>query len=91
MGMAQWPALEAIETPKDPVTDSYHGATVSEDYRWLEDAGSARTRAWTAAQDRRTRRYLESLPCYDAVRRRAEEVMTAAILWAAISTGMKLS
>jgi prolyl oligopeptidase len=76
--MAQWPALETIETPKDPVGDSYHGATVTEDYRWLEDAGSPRTQAWTVAQNRRTRRYLESLPCYDAVRRRAGEVMTAA-------------
>ena len=51
---------------------------MTEDYRWLEDARSEQTRSWTLAQDRRTRGYLESLPCYGAVRRRAAEVLTAA-------------
>ena len=37
----------------------------------------AQTRSWTMAQDQRARRYLESLRCYGAVRRRAEEVLRA--------------
>jgi prolyl oligopeptidase len=76
--MAQTPALETIETPKVPVSSTYHGVTVTEDYRWLEDAASERTRAWTLAQDRRARSYVESLPCYGAVRRRAGQVLNAA-------------
>jgi prolyl oligopeptidase len=76
-GVAQMPAFETIETPKVPVSSSYHGITVTEDYRWLEDAASEQTRAWTTDQDRRTRRYLQNLPCYGAVRRRAGEVVGA--------------
>ena len=75
--MAQMPALETIETPKAPVGSTYHGVMVTEDYRWLEDAVSDQTRAWTKAQDRRTRSYLENLPFYGAVRRRAGELLKA--------------
>lgn len=75
--MAQVPALETIGTSKAPASSTYHGVTVTEHYRWLEDAASDRTRSWTMAQDRRTRSYLENLPCYGAVRRRAGEVLTA--------------
>jgi len=75
--MARTPALEPIETPKASVSSAYHGVTVTEDYRWLEDAGSDQTRSWTMAQDRRTRSYLENLPFYGAVRRRAAEVLEA--------------
>jgi prolyl oligopeptidase len=75
--MAQTRALDAIETPRAPVSSTYHGVTVTEDYRWLEDAASEQSRSWTMAQDRRTRRYLESLPCHGAVRRRAGEILGA--------------
>src|SRR5262245_64316818 len=73
--MAQAPALDPVETPKVPVSNTYHGVTVTEDYRWLEDAGADQTRSWTMAQDQRTRSYLENLPGYGAVRRRVEEVL----------------
>ncbi len=75
--MVQTPAFETIETPKAPVSSIYHGVTVTEDYRWLEDAGTDQTRSWTMAQDRRTRSYLETLPFYAAIRRRAGEVLKA--------------
>lgn len=75
--MAQTPALATIETPKAPVSSTYHGVTVTEHYRWLEDAASQQARAWTVAQHRRTCSYLENLPFYGAVRRRAGEVLRA--------------
>jgi prolyl oligopeptidase PreP (S9A serine peptidase family) len=75
--MTETSAIETIGTPKVPVSSTYHGVTVTEDYRWLEDAGSEQTRAWTAAQDRRTRAYLQGLPWVEAVRRRARELLTA--------------
>jgi prolyl oligopeptidase len=71
------PALETIETPRVPVSTTYHAVVVTEDYRWLEDAGSEQTRRWTLSQNRRTRGYLANLPFYDAVHRRAGEVLTA--------------
>jgi len=67
--------LETIDTPKVPVRSTYYGVTVTEDYRWLEDARSDQTRSWTKAQDRRTRSYLENLPFRDAIRQRVAEVL----------------
>jgi prolyl oligopeptidase len=66
-----------IETPKITVTTTYHGVEVAEDYRWLEDAASAETRAWTDAQNTRTRRVIDEMPAYGAVRRRVEEIVKA--------------
>lgn len=68
---------EPIETTRVPVTTTYHGVDVTEDYRWLEDASSEDTRTWTKWQHERTMAYLTALPFYDAIRRRAEEVLTA--------------
>jgi prolyl oligopeptidase len=45
-----------------PVTDTYHGVRVSDPYRWLEDSSSQEVRDWSAAQDKRTRSYLDALP-----------------------------
>ena len=65
-------------TPKIPVRTAYHGVTVTEDYRWLEDATAEPARSWTAAQDQRARAWLHGRPGYQAVRQRVEEVLTAA-------------
>src|SRR4051794_27511569 len=67
--------LPRIDTPREPVTDTFHGVEVVDEYRWLEDKGSEATRAWTAAQDARTRAYLEALPFRDAIRQRFEEIL----------------
>ena len=34
----------------DPVTETLHGATITDPYRWLEDQNSPRTRRWLADQ-----------------------------------------
>jgi prolyl oligopeptidase len=66
-----------VETKRVPVTTTYHGFEVTEDYRWLEDANSEETRAWTQAQHERTMAYLRALPSYDDIRRRAQEILAA--------------
>jgi prolyl oligopeptidase len=68
--------LPAIATPRERVIDTYHGVQVVDEYRWLENEGSAATREWTAAQDARTRAHLEALPFREAIRRRCEEILT---------------
>ncbi len=79
---------EMIDTPRIAVDTTYHGETVTEDYRWLEDASSERTRAWTAAQNERTRAFLDGLPSYEAVRARVEEVVKAAsVAWGSWTGG----
>ena len=59
------------------MTTTYHGVAVTEDYRWLEDASSPETQAWTTAQHDRTMRYLRSLPGYDEIHRRARAILEA--------------
>ncbi len=49
------------ETSKRPVSDTYHGVSVAEDYRWLEDGTAAETKSWTDAQNARTRAFLDGL------------------------------
>ena len=69
--------LPAVETPRIPVTTSYHGVDVTEDYQWLEDASSPETVAWTQAQQELTRAYFESLPWRDALRARVGRLLRA--------------
>jgi len=45
-----------------PVSDVYHSVTVSDPYRWLENTADPKVHAWSAAQDARTRKYLDELP-----------------------------
>jgi prolyl oligopeptidase len=83
-------AVEKIDTPRITVSSTYHGVTVSEDYRWLEDAPNEETRAWTAAQTAQTRAFLDSRPVYEAVRRRAEEIAKAeSVGWGRASYGIR--
>ena len=60
-----------------PVTDTYHGVDVTEDYRWLEDASSGEAIAWTKAQDHRTRAYFDGIPWRGALRARVEQLLKA--------------
>ena len=51
------------ETPKKPVTDEYQsGVKVQDDYQWLEKDDDPAVKAWSAAQNQRTRKYLDKLP-----------------------------
>jgi prolyl oligopeptidase len=69
--------LPVVDTPRIPVTSSYHGVEVTEDYRWLEDASSAETIAWTKAQQQLTRDYFDGLPWRGALRTRVERLLRA--------------
>jgi prolyl oligopeptidase len=68
--------LPVVRAARVPVTSTYHGVDVTEDYRWLEDASSEETNAWTEAQQRRTRAYLDGIPWRDALRTRVEQLLT---------------
>src|ERR1035438_5264420 len=60
--------LPLVRAPRIPVTDTFHGVDVTEDYRWLEDASSEETIAWTKAQQHRSRAYFGGIPWRDALR-----------------------
>ena len=47
-------------TEKKPVTDEYHGVKVVDEYRWLEETGSPAVKAWTDAQNKHSRAWLDA-------------------------------
>ena len=49
-------------TPKRPMTDTYHGVAVTDDYRWLENSSDPAVKAWSDAQNQVARKYLDGLP-----------------------------
>jgi len=57
IALAQPPA-----TPKKPVTDTYNGVQVTDDYRWLENSSDSAVRKWSDSENAYARKYLDSLP-----------------------------
>ncbi len=54
------------DAPKHLVTDEYQGVKVTDDYRWLENWDDPAVKQWSAAQNARTREYLDHLPARPA-------------------------
>ncbi len=50
------------KTQKADVVEDYHGFTVADPYRWLEDVDADQTKAWVEAQNKVTFAYLEAIP-----------------------------
>jgi len=59
----------------EPVTEIFHGVSVTDPYRWLEDQGSSRTRAWIEEQTRYARTYLNGIPGRERIRARIREFL----------------
>lgn len=57
------------------VVEDLHGHLVADPYRWLEDAASEETRAWSAAQDALCRTWLGALPGRERLARRLRELL----------------
>ena len=66
-------AERAPETPKKPVSTEYHGVTVEDPYQWLEEDNNPQVKAWSAAQNQRTRQCLDKLPDRAAVEKQLTE------------------
>jgi prolyl oligopeptidase len=64
-------------TSKKPVTETYHGVQVTDDYRWLENAKDPAVRQWTEAQNRYARSVLDKSQALPPLRKRLKELMTA--------------
>ena len=52
---------------KKPVLNDYQGIKVQDDYQWLENDDDPAVKAWSDAENVRTRAYLDSLPSHAAV------------------------
>ena len=73
---AQNPAVHRPpDTPKHPVTDEYQGVKITDDYRWLENWDDPVVKQWSAAENARTRDYLDQLPWRTAVKERLQQLV----------------
>ena len=61
--------LDYPVTPRQPVSDSYFGTTVSENYRWIENTDSPEVKSWIAAQNTLTRGVIDALPHRAAIKK----------------------
>jgi prolyl oligopeptidase len=50
--------------------DNYHGTSVADPYRWLEDANAADTKEWVEAQNKVTGAWLDQIPERVAIKER---------------------
>jgi prolyl oligopeptidase len=64
-----YPATRTVEQ-----SDSYHGTTIEDPFRWLEDTTSDDTKQWVEAQNRVTFDYLRQLPARDRIQARLKKL-----------------
>src|SRR5437870_6268478 len=61
------------QTPKKPVSTKYQDVTVEDTYQWLEQDNDPQVKAWSDAQNQRTRQYLDRLPDRAAIEKQLTE------------------
>src|SRR5512143_868915 len=66
--------LQPPAARRAPVTDSYHGVKVTDDYRWLEDWNDPAVRVWSDAENNHARSVLDNLPSRNEVRARLTDL-----------------
>ena len=60
---------------KQPAVNTYHGVTVTDNYRWLEDGDSAVSQAWVAGQNALSRQWLDAIPGRAALHKEIETLL----------------
>ncbi|MEO6872688.1 MAG: prolyl oligopeptidase family serine peptidase [Chthoniobacterales bacterium] len=68
----------APPTEKKAVFNEYHGVKVEDDYQWLEKSDDPAVKAWSAAQNKRARAYLDKLPDRKLIEQRLTKLYDAA-------------
>ena len=54
--------------------DVYHGVSIADPYRWLEDTDSPETKAWVEAENKLTDSFLATIPERTAIKNRLTEI-----------------
>jgi len=62
-------------TKAEPITETLHGVTITDPYRWLEDSKSPATRAWVEGQMKYTEDYLAQVKVRPEILRRLSELV----------------
>jgi prolyl oligopeptidase len=66
--------LSYPQTARKPVTDSFHGTPVTEEYRWLENGKDPAVREWSLEQLQVTRGVLDALPALPQLKARLKDL-----------------
>ena len=69
--LTEAPPVSRIEA----VTEILHGVAVKDQYRWLEEQESSRTREWLASQALYARSYLDAIPGRERIQWRIRELI----------------
>lgn len=64
----------SIHTRKEKATDQFHGTTVSDPYRWLENPNSEETKQWVKQQNQHTKDYLAKYNEKSTIKKRLTEL-----------------
>ncbi|MGA7907113.1 MAG: prolyl oligopeptidase family serine peptidase [Candidatus Sulfotelmatobacter sp.] len=59
-----------------PLEENFHGTTIVDNYRWLEDGTSPATRKWVEAEMAYTRSLLDPLPGREQIHKRLTELLS---------------
>ncbi|MFM2267826.1 MAG: hypothetical protein RL757_1267 [Bacteroidota bacterium] len=62
------------QTAQESASDNYHGTTIKDPYRWLENDNSDATKNWVKAQNAVTFGYLDKIPSRKKLRDRLTEL-----------------
>lgn len=81
------PALTYPETEKVDVSDVYHGTSVADPYRWLENDTAAEVKAWVEEQNEVTFSFLNQISFRDQIRKRLEETYNFARVVGIVKAG----
>jgi prolyl oligopeptidase len=66
-------------TVVQPVSETLHGVTITDPYRWLEDQNSPETRRWIADENRYTDTVLARLPQRASIEKRLMELQQTSV------------
>lgn len=68
------PKIEYPKTATVDQTDVYHGRTIADPYRWLEDTNSPQTLAWVEEENKLTHAWIDAVPQRPAIHKRLTEL-----------------
>ncbi|MFL5565579.1 MAG: prolyl oligopeptidase family serine peptidase [Gemmatimonadaceae bacterium] len=68
------PPLTYPAATRGTQVDVYHGTSIADPYRWLEDVDAPATKEWVAAENRLTDSFLASIPERTAIRNRLTQL-----------------
>jgi prolyl oligopeptidase len=75
-------AAAIAQTPNSPpptkidnITETIHGVTITDPYRWLEDQNSPQTRAWIDSENQYTQSVISTVPGRDQIHQQVEKLL----------------